>query len=42
MIGEAESFWVYEADENPKRKHHWDGGWVEDAIKALDEMVPRL
>ena len=27
------------ADDGP-RKHHWDGGWVERAVEALDKVVP--
>ena len=27
--------------DGPKHKHHWDGGWVEQAAEALDRMVPK-
>ncbi|NQT52505.1 hypothetical protein HQ576_10660, partial [bacterium] len=27
--------------DGPKRKHHWDGGWVGQAAEALDKMVPK-
>ena len=25
--------------DGPHRKHHWDGGWVEEAVRLLDAML---
>ena len=25
--------------DGPQRKHHWDGGWVEEAVRLLDAML---
>ncbi len=25
--------------DGPKRRHHWDGGWVEDALRLMDGML---
>lgn len=26
--------------DGPRRKHHWDSGWVEEAVSALNKMIP--
>lgn len=30
----------HEFANGPRRKHHWESGWLEEAVKALREMLP--
>jgi len=30
----------HEYADGPRRKHHWESGWLEEAVKALRELLP--